>query len=242
MGLTMTFEGFKPAAFTFLRGLAKNNTKAWFDSRREIYDAEVREPMKALVEEMDTRFGRFGPEIVGDPKKAVFRINRDIRFSRDKSPYKTHAACWFNHGSATRQVGQEAEAGSAGFYFHLEPGTSFLGAGIWMPPRGQLGKIRDALAEDPAGFGAVVESAAMKRRYGKLEDESMLKRLPRGYEPGHPAERWLRYQSFTLGRSVPEREALGGKLPQILERDYKALLPLVRWLNRALGYNPATSR
>lgn len=242
MSANFSFTGFSKGAFTFFRGLAKNNTKAWFESRREIYEAEVRGPMKELVEEMDTRFARFGAEITGDPRRSIFRINRDIRFSRDKSPYKTHAACWFYHGSAGRQVGQEAEGGSAGFYFHLEPGTSFLGAGIWMPPRGQLGKIRDALTGDPAGFAATVEAPAVKRRYGKLEDESMLKRLPRGYEPGHPAERWLRYQSFTLGRSVPEREALGSKLPQVLERDYKTLLPLVRWLNQALGYKPAKSR
>jgi uncharacterized protein (TIGR02453 family) len=238
----MAFQGFMPAAFTFLRGLAKNNNRAWFEARREIYETEVRGPMKALVEEMDVRFARFGPEIIGDPKRAIFRINRDIRFSRDKSPYKTHAACWFNHGNATRQVGQDAEAGSAGFYFHLQPGSSFLGAGIWMPPRGQLGKIRDALAEAPRGFAGVVESPAVKRRYGKLEDESMLTRLPRGYEPGHPAEKWLRYQSFTLGRSMSEKEVLGTRLPQILERDYKALLPLVRWLNAALGYKPASRR
>ncbi len=238
----MTFEGFRPAAFTFLRGLAKNNNRAWFEARREIYEAEVRAPMKALVEEMDARFGRFGPEIIGDPKRAIFRINRDIRFSRDKSPYKTHAACWFNHGNATRQVGQDAESGSAGFYFHLQPGSSFLGAGIWMPPRGQLGKIRDALTEAPKGFAAVVESPAVKRRYGKLEDENMLTRLPRGYEPGHPAEKWLRHQSFTMGRALTEREVLGNKLPQVLERDYKLLLPLVRWLNQALGYKPASRR
>lgn len=238
----MQFEGFKPAAFTFLRGLAKNNTKTWFDARREIYELEVREPMKALVEEMDTRFARFGPEIIGDPKKSLFRINRDIRFSRDKSPYKTHAACWFNHGNATRQVGQEAEAGSAGFYFHLEPGASFLGAGIWMPPRGQLGKIRDALVDDTRGFSAVVEAPSIRRRYGTLEDEGKLTRVPRGYDPEHPAAGWLRYQSFTLGRAMSEKEVLGNRLPQVLERDYRALLPLVRWLNHALGYGPAKSR
>ena len=236
------FKGFTSGAATFLRGLKKNNTKAWFDARREIYELELREPMKALVEDMDARFARFGPEIVGDPKKAVFRINRDIRFSRDKSPYKTHAACWFNHANATRQVGQEAESGSAGFYFHFEPGASFLGGGIWMPPRGQLGKIRDALAESPKQFTTIVESPAIKRRYGKLEDEAMLTRVPRGFEPGHPAEKWLRYQSFTLGRSIPDKDVLSPKLPQLLERDYKALLPLVRWLNAALGYKPATSR
>ena len=238
----MAFNGFKPAALTFFRGLAKNNTKAWFESRREIYEADVREPMKALVEEMDARFARFGPEIIGDAKRAIFRINRDIRFSRDKSPYKTHTACWFNHGSAGRQVGHDAEGGSAGFYFHLEPGASFLGAGIWMPPRGQLGKIRDAIAEDPKGFGVVVESPALKRRYGKLEDEHTLTRVPRGYEPGHPAEKWLKYQSFTLGRALGEADVMSKRLPQILERDYKAMLPLVRWLNTAIGYSPRKSR
>ena len=88
----------------------------------------------------------------------------------------------------------------------------------------------------------MVESPALKRRYGKLEEEHTLTRVPRGYEPGHPAEKWLKYQSFTLGRALGEADVMSKRLPQILERDYKAMLPLVRWLNTAIGYSPRKSR
>src|SRR3954465_3268464 len=100
---------------------------------------------------MDVRLAELAPEIGADPKRSPFRIYRDIRFSNDKSPYKTHAACWFYHRGGGSKVGSEAEGGSAGFYFHLEPGHSMVGAGIWMPPRPLLNKLRDAIAEDPNG-------------------------------------------------------------------------------------------
>jgi uncharacterized protein (TIGR02453 family) len=235
------FTAFRPAALAFLRRLKARNTKAFFEANRAIYEQEVRGPLKALVEEIDTRLASFAPEIVGDPRRSIFRINRDVRFSRDKSPYKTHAACWFYHRDAGRGVGQEA-SGGAGFYFHLEPTQCFLGAGIWMPPRPTLAKLRDALAEDVEGFEAIVLAPAFRRRFGKLDDEAMLTRLPRGFEPGHPAERWLRHLSFTAGRELPIKDALSPRLPAILARDYEALTPLVRWLNRAIGYPPHASR
>src|SRR2546422_2585207 len=110
--------------------------------------------MRELIDDMNARLAKFAPEIGGDPKRSMFRINRDIRFSKDKSPYKTHAACWFHHRRATSRVGSEANEGSAGFYFHLQPGgKSGLGAGIWMPPRPQLNRLRDAIADDAAAFG-----------------------------------------------------------------------------------------
>src|SRR2546430_5350009 len=140
---------FSSAALRFLQGLARNNAKPWFESHRQDYELQVRDPMRALIEEMRARFARFAPEITGDPKRSMFRIYRDVRFSRDKSPYKTHAACWFNHRRASARVGSEAEEGSAGFYFHLPPGASFVGAGIWMPPRPSLARLRDAIAENP---------------------------------------------------------------------------------------------
>src|SRR5947199_409431 len=99
--------------------------------------------MRALIEEMDVRLARFAPEITGDPKRSMFRIYRDIRFSKDKSPYKTHAACWFYHRDADARVGGDAEGGGAGFYFHLAPGGSLIGAGIWMPSRPILNRLRD---------------------------------------------------------------------------------------------------
>src|SRR5262249_11528100 len=139
-----------------------------------------------LIGEMDARLRKFAPEIGGDPKRSMFRINRDIRFSKDKSPYKTHVACWFAHRDSNATVGQEAEGGSAGFYFHLEPGRCMTGAGLWMPPRPQLNKIRDLIAEKPAPFLKVMNGL---KRFGGLDDEDgmVLKRMPRGYEETHAA-------------------------------------------------------
>ena len=231
---------FTAASLRFLRDLARNNKKPWFEAHRDEYEADVRAPMRALIEEMDVRFARFAPELTGDPKRSMFRINRDIRFSKDKSPYKTHAACWFRHSAADHRVGGDAEAGSAGLYFHLQPRKSFVGAGIWMPPRPALDKIRDAIADDPKAFGRIIESAAARRRFGGLDDEAMLKRMPRGFSEDHPAARWLRYQSFTIGRQLSDREVLSQRLADGLEKDFRLMLPLVRWLNGALGLRPAS--
>ena len=232
---------FTPAALRFFRGLARNNNKAWFEAHRAEYEGEVREPMRDLIGEMNARFAKFAPEIGGDPKRSMFRINRDIRFSKDKSPYKTHAAAWFHHRNAARSVGSEADAGSAGYYFHLEPGgKSMIGAGLWMPPRPQLNKLRSAIADDSAGFDQMVRS--IPSRFDGLDDESTLKRMPRGYAEDHPAAKWLRYQSFTSGRTLTDAQATSSALVTLLATEFKALLPLVRWLNGALGFKPATRR
>ncbi len=231
---------FTAASLRFLRDLARNNKKPWFEAHRDDYETHIRVPMRALIEEVDVRFARFAPELTGDPKRSMFRIYRDIRFSKDKSPYKTHAACWFRHNAADARVGGDAEAGSAGLYFHLQPRKSFVGAGIWMPPRPSLDKIRDAIADDPTAFGRIIESAAARRRFGGLDDEAMLKRMPRGFSEDHPAARWLRYQSFTIGRQLSDREVLSSRLADGLEKDFRLMLPLVRWLNGALGLRPAS--
>lgn len=227
---------FTPAALRFFRGLATHNNKPWFEAHRVEYESEVRAPMRDLIEEMNARFATFAPEMSGDPKRSMFRINRDVRFSKDKSPYKTHAACWFHHRRASSRVGAEANAGSAGFYFHLQPGQSFVGGGLWMPPRPQLNKLRDAIAEDPAGVDRVARG--LKRRFGGLDDEAVLKRMPRGFPEDHPAATWLRYQSFTSGRALTDAQVTDKRLPALLEREFAALLPLVRWLNAALGHPP----
>ena len=232
---------FTKRALTFFRGLARNNNKAWFEAHREEYENEVRQPMRELIDELDTRFAQFAPEIGGDTKRSMFRINRDIRFSKDKSPYKTHAACWFHHRNASRNVGSEADAGSAGYYFHLEPGgRSLIGAGLWMPPRLQLNRLRDAIHRDPCGFDRMVR--AIPKRFGGLDDESALKRMPRGYPEDHPAAKWLRYQSFTTGRTLTDAQVISASLASFIVKEYEAMLPLVRWLNDALGFKSATRR
>ncbi|HEX6049502.1 MAG TPA: DUF2461 domain-containing protein, partial [Gemmatimonadaceae bacterium] len=217
----------------------RHNDREWFEAHREEYETELRAPMRDLIGEMDARMRKFAPEIGGDPKRTMFRIHRDIRFSKDKSPYKTHAACWFHHRRASSRVGSEADGGSAGFYFHIEPGRSMVGGGLWMPPRPQLNRLRDAIGDDPAGFDRVAKG--LTRRYGGLDEEAVLKRMPRGFSEDHPAATWLRFQSFTSGRLLSDAEVTDTGLPALLAKDFQALLPLVRWLNSALGLPPFVS-
>ena len=236
------FRGFTPAAIRFLASLKRNNTREWFQAHRDAYERDVREPLAAFVEEMDVRFAELAPEIVGDPKRSLFRIHRDVRFSNDKSPYKTNAACWFYHGDAGRGVGSTTPHGGAGFYFHMEPGESMIGGGIWMPPRPTLARIRERIHEDHRALARTLGDPTLKKRFGGLEESAMLTRMPRGYADSHPAAALLRHQSFTLGRNLTEKELYSPKLPDLLARDYARLLPLVRWFNAALGLRTLARR
>src|ERR1700674_2782935 len=232
---------FTKRALGFFRALARHNEKPWFEAHRDEYETEVRGPMRELIEDLDTRFAEFAPEIGGDPKQSMFRINGDIRISKDKSPYKTHAACWFHHLNAARTVGAEADAGSAGYYFHFQPGAkSALGAGIWMPPRPQLNKLRNAIAKNPEGFDRMARS--IPRRFGGLDDEGALKRMPRGYAEDNPAAKWLRFQSFTSGRTLTDAQVTSPSLASLLARESEPILALVRLLNGALGFKSASRR
>lgn len=238
---TAGFSGFRPGALGFLRSLRRNNRREWFEGNRDRYEDEVRGPLRALVEDVDIRLAAFAAEITGDPRRSVFRIHRDVRFSRDKSPYKTNAACWFFHRDAGTGVGREAHGG-AGFYFQIAPGECLMGGGLWMPPPASLSLIRQRLSEEPEAFEEIVMAPGFRRRFGPLDEEAMLTRLPRGFPADHPAGRWLRYRSFTAGRDLAERDIASPRLVERLADDFRRLTPLVRWLNEALGLASATAR
>ena len=237
------FSRFTPEAFTFLRGLKRNNARPWFEAHRPVYERTVLGPLRLLAEELDVRFARLAPEFVAPPKRALFRIHRDVRFSKDKSPYKTHAALWAFHRDAGRGVGRDAHGG-AGFYFHLEPGACLVAGGFWMPPRPLLSQLRERIVEEQRTFERMLKAPAFVKRFGGLTDDepgTVLTRVPRGYDPEHPAGRWLRFNSFTASCELSDRDALSTKLVDRVMEDYKTLLPLVRWLNASLGY-PAAKR
>src|SRR5712691_4629855 len=170
---------FSTDTLSFLRSLKRHNSRAWFEAHRAEFEAAVKQPMHALIEEMDVRLARVAPEIIGEPKRSMFRIYRDIRFSADKSPYKTHASCWFYHRDGSRAVGREAAGGGAGFYFQIAPSDSFLGGGMWMPPREALLTLREAIAEHPARFARIAADRRLARRFGGLSEEAVLRRVPR---------------------------------------------------------------
>jgi uncharacterized protein (TIGR02453 family) len=236
------FTGFPAEALRFLRALRRNNEREWFNAQRARYEQSVRMPLAALIEEMDARFARFAPEITGDPKRSAFRIHRDIRFSADKSPYKTHSAVWFYHRDAGKGVGGSTPHGGAGFYFHLEPNASMVAGGLWMPPPESLRRIRQVLEDGHQEFARLIRSRGLAGRFGSLNTEAMLRRVPRGVDPEHPGAEWMRHRSFTMSRPLSNEEVQDPRLAATLERDYRALLPLVRWLNSAVGFPPAKRR
>jgi uncharacterized protein (TIGR02453 family) len=234
---------FGPGSLAFLRGLKKNNRREWFEPRKPEYQREVLEPLRAVADELDVRFARMAPEFEANPKRSLFRIYRDVRFSRDKSPYKTHAAMWVYHRMPGRGVGKEIDGG-AGFYLHLEPNASIVAAGLWMPPRHLLARVRDHLVDDLAGFKRIVGAPAFRKRFGGLTDDEpgvKLKRMPRGFAEDHPAAEWLRFNSFTCSVGYTDKQMLAPDLIDRAMKDYRLMLPLVRWLNTALGF-PASDR
>lgn len=233
-----------PRALTFLRALARNNRREWFEENRDRYERELREPLRALVDEMDARLALFAPEFVGDRRRSVFRVHRDVRFSRDKRPYKTYAACWLFHRDAGRTKGPHDSAAAAGYYFHLEPRRCFVGGGVWMPPSPQLRRLRDAIVEDPHGLSRAVANPALQALTGGLDEDEgeVMKRFPRGYPTEGEGARWLRYRSFTATRDLTDAEAVAPDIADRIEEVCRALLPMMRWLNSGLGYPPATRR
>lgn len=241
---TPDFAGF-PGALRFLRGLARHNERDWFEAHRAEYERDVLQPMRAFVDEMDARLADFAPEFVGDRKRSVFRIHRDVRFSKDKRPYKENAACWLFHRDVGRTKGPYSAVAAAGFYFHLRPGgESFAGGGCWLPPAPGLRAIRAALVEDAEGFARTVRTADFTARFGKLDEDegAMLTRPPRGFPADGPAAPWLRYRSFTATETYTDAEATAADVADRAERTFRALVPMARWLNDALGHRRAERR
>jgi uncharacterized protein (TIGR02453 family) len=195
-----------------------------------------------VVETLDAELGSIAPEIVGDPKRSMFRIHRDVRFSRNKSPYKTNTGAWFYHRDAGRKVGRVGEGGGAGFYFHIDPTTCFVAGGIWMPAQPRLRRIREAIAAQPTALARLTSAAGFRGRFDGLSEEAKLRRVPRDFSPDHPAAEWLKLQSFTTRAPIEPSVVTSPRLIDRLSRDFGLLAPLVRWLNRALGYQPAKAR
>jgi len=233
---------FTPKALTFLRQLKRNNRREWFVERKPVFDEILWAPMREFVEEMDVRLASMAPELGGSPKRSIFRIYRDIRFSKDKTPYKTHLGCWFTHINAGYGVGSETHGAGAGFYFHLEPGASLVAGGIWMPPRDALHAIRARIASGPKEFGATLGRPAFRRRFGSLSEEKVLTRVPKPWTADHPAAEWLRHASFTVSARLADAEVLRPDLARLVEKDFRLMLPFVRWLNLALGYEAKERR
>ncbi len=225
---------FSAEALQFLTDLAEHNERAWFQPRKADYERLLKEPMEGLVVALGERFASRGIPIEADPRHAIFRIYRDVRFSKDKSPYKTHVSAslpWI--GSANGAA--SAAHGSGGAYVHIQPGRSYVGGGMWHPEKPRLDAFRQAVIEDPEAVRAVLEDPEFLRRLGPLESHEMLKRVPPGLPADHPMAAELRFKDLTFGRGLSDDEVVSPMLPDLLAEDLASALPVFRFL-ASLGH------
>jgi uncharacterized protein (TIGR02453 family) len=218
------FRGFPPEALTFLRGLTRNNRREWFQPRKHIYEAKVKAPMIELVDALNAELHKFSPGHVNDPKKAIYRIYRDTRFSADKTPYKTHIAAVFP------RRGHEKHA-SAGFYCGVSLEGIEVAGGIYMPGPQELLAIRTWLADRHAEF--LRAAAGPRGLMGALQGES-LQRVPKGFDAAHPAadllkmKQWLYYTTLDAGLITSPR------LFSEIAKRFRVMRPVVEMLNGPL--------
>jgi uncharacterized protein (TIGR02453 family) len=216
---------FTRATFTFLKELKVNNDRDWFAENRHRYEDHVKVAALRLIEDFAPHLKKLSPHFQATPR-SLFRIHRDTRFSKDKSPYKTAIGVHFRHERAK-------DAHAPGYYFHVAPGEVFLGCGIWHPDGGALRAIRERIVEDPAGWKRAVGGKKFRDAF-ELSGES-LKRAPRGFDPEHPLIDDLRRKDFIGVRSVPQSFATAQDLPKQLGRHFAAGTPLMGFLCGALG-------
>jgi uncharacterized protein (TIGR02453 family) len=215
---------FTPRLFAFLRALKRNNDRAWFQANKGRYVADLQQPMLRFIADFAAPLRKISRHYVADPRPvggSMFRIHRDTRFARDKSPYKTHASAHFRHAQATKDVH------APGFYFHLEPGDCFIGGGIWLPEAPALKKVRDAIACDVEGWRRV-------RRKVKFIEGDALVRPPQGYDPAHPFIEDLKRKSHFAHVAFSETEVCGPRFLDLAAEACRAAAPLMRFLTEAV--------
>jgi uncharacterized protein (TIGR02453 family) len=216
------FEGFPPGAIAFLVDLAANNDRAWFQPRKDQYEALLKRPLEALCLSLAERFEARGIGLTAD-LRSPFRIYRDTRFSKDKSPYKTAASAQFPAAGV---------AGGPGGYFHLEPGEIYTGGGLYRPPTPVLAAWRRLVDTEPGTVHAALEDPGFAAMFGRLHAEEELVRVPSGYPKNHPDGDLLRLKDLVFTRRLSDADVRSPDLPDILCDGFDAAAPVFALLSR----------
>ena len=232
---TATFSGFRPEAIQFLADLAANNDRAWFRPRKAEFERLLKTPLEDLCVALESEFRARDIPLHADPAKSPFRIYRDTRFSKDKSPYKTAVAASFGWAgdSAEAAAGRShtENVHASGGYFHLQPGEIYVGGGVWHPDPSWLKAFRDRVANRTNELKAIIEAPEFVEAFGSVSDDGeSLKRVPPGYPPDHPAADLLRKKNVTFGRRLADDDAFSPRLPSILADAFATGTPLLRYL------------
>lgn len=216
---------FQSELFGFLIELAVNNHREWFHDNREFYERAVKRPLLAFIEDFAPELHKISPHLRAD-SKSMFRIHRDVRFSKNKAPYKTHAAAQFRH-----EAGKDVHA--PGFYVHIEPGRVLVGGGVWKPDAEALGRIRAYLASQPELWTKLCK--APRFRDNCVLQGAALKRPPRGFEPDHPLIEDLKRKDFMAVVELDDGDVLSADFVAQVADACKTLAPLNQFLCDAIG-------
>ncbi len=225
----MATKHFTPKLFAFLRDLEENNDRDWFKAHQDLYEEHVREPALEFVNDFAAPLARISPHFVADSRKvggSVFRIQRDTRFSKDKTPYKHHTGIQFRHSATMGDVH------APGFYLHLEPSNCYAGIGMWRPATADAYRIRDAIAADPAGWKRAAHGAKFRGIYS-LDGDS-LQRPPRGFDPDHPLIEDLKRKDFIAGTRLTQKEVTSAGFLDEYARMCRTGSPFMRFLCAAV--------
>jgi uncharacterized protein (TIGR02453 family) len=218
---------FSNESMKFLRGLAKNNDREWFEARRAVYEEAVRGPMLAVVEEINAAMITFAPEYVRPANKTVMRIYRDVRFSKNKQPYKTHLSAWW------ARRGMEKTSGG-GFYMQVGPSGLMLAAAVYMPEREQLLKLREWMSANHVAYRKLLKSLTATKLGLVAIDGEPLTRMPKGFAADDPAGELLRSKHWGVRVDLPVEMALEADFVKEAVKRFKAATPLVDTLNGAI--------
>ncbi len=230
---TQTFTGFTPEAIQFLADLSQHNERSWFQPRKADYERLLKEPLEHLVAALAERLAVRDIPLRADPRRSPFRIYRDTRFSRDKSPYKTHLGAsfpWVDAAAGPAGPAEDHPHGNGG-YFNFAPGEMFVGGGMWMPDRSRLEAFRRAIVDDPGRVSGAIGDAAFVAWFGDVHPHETLKRIPSGYPADHPMADMFRWKDVVFGRRLSDAEVCSPSLPDTIADGYAAAIPVFRFLS-----------
>jgi uncharacterized protein (TIGR02453 family) len=222
----MAGKHFTPASFRFLKELKENNNRPWFQKNKARYENDLKAPALAFVEDFEGELAKISPHFHAG-RRSFFRIYRDTRFSKDKSPYKTYAGIQFRHEAC----GSDVHA--PGFYLHLEPRHSFVGCGMWQPDSKSLLKIRESIVEEPAKWKRAKNAKRFAEAF-ELEGDS-LKTAPRGFDRDHPLIEDLRRKDFIGATRLSQKAVTDAGFLGEFSALCRAAAPFQRWLCESIG-------
>ena len=220
------FQGFPEAGMQFFRSLERNNRREWFQPRKHVYDEQVKAPMAELVTALSAEMMRFAPDYVAEPAKAIYRIYRDTRFSKDKTPYKTHIAAIFPRRGLEKH-------GGGGLYFSISAKEIEVAGGVYMPGPDTLLAIRTHLADHYEEFQAIIRARKLRTLMGEMHGEQ-LSRLPKGFPCNHPAADLLRYKQWLYYVMLDPALATTPRLLPEVSKRFAVMMPFLDFLNRPL--------